>query len=284
MLDIRNDSNQAMDATSYFGSQEDFGLPSEDFVPTDDIIAHEAKAGTNDHHKVPSPQPTFSQSQESRDVHEKPELNGGGRVTRPIEDPHPVQASRKDLIEYFFTDGNWTDLFATSANWMLLDFTFCLLGVNNTRFVPTLYGEDAQESPYRSLVENEQHIMESTSIGALIGSAAAILIIHYISSRKIQMWGFLILGVLFIVVGAMYVTLPTTNAHAAIVIFYGICQLFYNLGSCLLHPKTGHLLKAALYFRSEYNHIHCTPTSSVATVSSIGWLTVIKDSSRSFPH
>ena len=58
---------------------------------------------------------------------------------------------------------------------------------------------------------------------------------HLYSRRKIQVWGFLILGGLFIVVGALYVTLPSTNAHAAIVVFYGICQLFYNLGkSCII--------------------------------------------------
>ena len=44
------------------------------------------------------------------------------------------------------------------------------------------------------------------------------------------MWGFLVLGGLFVVIGALYVILPTTNAHRTIVVFYGICQLFYNLG------------------------------------------------------
>lgn len=72
--------------------------------------------------------------------------------------------------------------------------------------------------------------MESTSIGALLGSIMAVFVMHFYSRRKVQMWGFLILGGLFIVVGALYVTLPSTNAHVAIVVFYGICQLFYNLG------------------------------------------------------
>ena len=114
----------------------------------------------------------------------------------------------------------------------LQDFTFYLLGVNSSRFVPTLFGERTgpQQAPYTLLVENETHIMESTSIGALIGSAIAIFLMHHVSRKKIQTWGFLILGVLFVIVGAIYVTLPTTNAHVAIVIFYGICQLFYNIG------------------------------------------------------
>ena len=107
-----------------------------------------------------------------------------------------------------------------------------LLGVNSSSFVPTMFGEISRprKRPYQSLISNQRHIMESTSIGALCGSALAILILHHFSRKKAQTWGFLILGSLFIIVGALYITLPTTNAHVAMVTFYGICQLFYNLG------------------------------------------------------
>lgn len=95
-----------------------------------------------------------------------------------------------------------------------------------------MFGEKvgSEQSPYDILTSNERHIMESTSIGALLGSFIAIGVMHSYSRKKAQMYGFLILGVLFIIVGALYITLPSTNAHAAIVVFYGICQLFYNLG------------------------------------------------------
>ena len=107
-----------------------------------------------------------------------------------------------------------------------------LLGVNSSSFVPTMFGDikRSRMRPYQLLISNERHIMESTSIGALCGSALAILIMHQFSRKKAQTWGFLILGTLFIIVGALYITLPVTNAHVAIVTLYGICQLFYNLG------------------------------------------------------
>lgn len=60
---------------------------------------------------------------------------------------------------------------------------------------------------------------------------------HHFSRKKAQTWGFLVLGTLFIIVGALYITLPTTNAHVAIVAFYGICQLFYNLGKASFLPR-----------------------------------------------
>ena len=149
-----------------------------------------------------------------------------------VENPHQIKASRRDFYDYFWTQGNWTDLAATSLNWMVLDFTFYLLGVNSSSFVPTMFGEKdgPDQPPYGRLIRNQRHIMEATSIGAVIGSLIAISVMNKFSRRKIQLWGFIILGGLFIVVGSMYVTLPTTKAHLGIVIFYGLCQLFYNLG------------------------------------------------------
>jgi hypothetical protein len=35
--------------------------------------------------------------------------------------------SRADIIQYFWTEGNWRTLFATSMTWLLLDFGFCEL-------------------------------------------------------------------------------------------------------------------------------------------------------------
>ena len=149
---------------------------------------------------------------------------------------------------YLRRDRNWVDLFATSINWMLLDFTFYLLGVNSSSFVPKLFGENngSGQPPYSILIDEERHIMESSSVGALLGSLAAITIMflrssrpflrNFNSPRKVQMWGFLSLAPLFVIVGALYVTLPSTGAHVAIVFFYQLCNLFFNLGRFFLNP------------------------------------------------
>lgn len=155
-----------------------------------------------------------------------------GAVVEKLENPHQIEASWGDFKNYFVTEGNWTDLVATSFNWMLLDFTFYLLGVNSSSFTPTMFGQKvgSEIAPYELLVSNTRHIMESTSIGALLGGAVAMVVMNIFSRRKIQLWGFLILGALFVVVGSMYLTLPSTNAHLGVVICYGFCQLFFNFG------------------------------------------------------
>lgn len=176
--------------------------------------------------------PSIGLGSPARDLPDELELPPLGPVVELLENPHQIKASRRDFYNYFWTEGNWTDLAATSLNWMVLDFTFYLLGVNSSSFVPTMFGEKdgPDQPPYGQLIRNERHIMEATSIGAIIGSLVAISVMNKFSRRKLQLWGFIILGGLFVVVGSMYVTLPTTKAHLGIVIFYGLCQLFYNLG------------------------------------------------------
>ena len=159
-------------------------------------------------------------------------LHSVGVVVELLENPHQIKASGKDFYDYMWNNGNWTDLAATSLNWMMLDFTFYLLGVNSSSFVPTMFNQKVgpEQAPYGQLIRIERHIMEATSIGAIMGGAIAIVVMNKFSRKKIQMWGFIFLAGLFVVVGAMYMTLPRTKAHLGIVIFYGLCQLFFNLG------------------------------------------------------
>lgn len=232
-----------MQSKEYFDSNEDLPLANRGSVQTDEFeLMSKDFAAPPDLSNIPK-SPDRGKTVESSGIsqppsaflhvsHVKDSHEGSGGVVEVLEDPHPAQASIADFHKYMITDGNWTDLFATSAGWMLLDFTFYLLGVNSSSFVPTMFGEKTGPGhpPYQLLISGERHLMEATSIGALLGSALAILVMHHFSRRKAQMWGYLILGTVFVVVGALYITLPDTNAHVTIVVFYGICQLFYNLG------------------------------------------------------
>ena len=82
-----------------------------------------------------------------------------------FEDPSPREQSLKDFRKFLFgaegswTKGNWTDLFATSLNWMLFDFTFYLLGVNSSRLIPNMFKEPESQGPYPTLIDNEWHTL-----------------------------------------------------------------------------------------------------------------------------
>ena len=265
MLDIQNDSNEAMYVKGYFGSSEDPNSPTidnGDSFQTDesevDPIQRLGKSGSGSGYigklqrdsDVHRPQPVLGHEHHfTHNSIEEYTIQTGGGAVEALEDPHQAQASRADFMKYMFEEGNWTDLFATSSAWMLLDFTFYLLGVNSSSFVPTMFGEQSgpNQPPYRKLISGERHIMEATSVGALVGSCIAIFVMHHYSQKKIQMGGFMVLGGLFIVVGALYVTLPSTNAHVVIVVLYGVCQLFFNLGEWLCNKVSG-LQKLTTWF------------------------------------
>lgn len=152
------------------------------------------------------------------------------------EDPSPREQSLKDFKNFLFgaeggwTKGNWTDLFATSLNWMLFDFAYYLLGVNSSRLVPNMFKEDVKQSPYSKLFQNEWHTLVATSIGAVLGGVLAIKIMSKFSRKKIQMWCFLALAIFFVALGVLYITLLKTNGAAVIVAVYVICQLLFNVG------------------------------------------------------
>jgi hypothetical protein len=155
-----------------------------------------------------------------------------------LENPHQIKASRKEFFKYLSTNGNWKDLASTSLNWMLLDFSFYLLGVNSSRFVPRMFGSkmDSANKPYSILIERERQIMLATSIGAVLGGAIAIKVMNNFSRKNIQMWAFITLGGLFVIVGVMYITLVDTNKRVAIIVIYALCQFFFNLGTSILCP------------------------------------------------
>ncbi len=158
--------------------------------------------------------------------------------TNDFEDPHPREQSFSDFVNFFWNEGNWTDLFATSLNWMLLDFTFYLLGVNSSRIVPSMFkGSDPiKRTPLQLLLDNEWHTLVATSIGAILGGALAIKIMNNNSRRVIQMWSSIVLAFLFVVVGALYITVLETAA-ASIVVVYVLCQFFYNAGESQIRRK-----------------------------------------------
>ena len=265
VLDVKNDSNQAMQTRDYWPSRS----ANAENNDADSIILQEvsheaggatpeqanhsnssaALAGSNGAHALPStngsanlppiptddsitlsppakPMPTNS----INSVSQNSQTHNAPSQPNEFEDPHPREQSFNDFIHFFWTEGNWTDLAACSLNWMLLDFTFYLLGVNSSRIIPSMFSTPKSQPPFSLLVDNEWHTLVATSIGAVLGGVVAIIIMNNFSRRIIQMWSFLILAALFVVVGALYVVLLGKNSAAVIVVVYVLCQFFFNAG------------------------------------------------------
>jgi PHS family inorganic phosphate transporter-like MFS transporter len=154
--------------------------------------------------------------------------------------------------------------------WFSLDFAFYALGINNPRQIsaiwdnylplpernntrydwpstlliginnPTSSNEtvpdwqnpfDPSTNIYHELFDSAKQYILTICCGSLVGS---LLLLYYINNIPRKMWlvySFLILALLFAVLGAFYKRAAFTESHWAIVVFYILCQLFFNLGT-----------------------------------------------------
>lgn len=67
------------------------------------------------------------------------------------------------------------------------------------------------------------------SIGAVIGGAAMIKVIKYASPKSIQLWGFMVLFILFIVTGSAWTKL-LDSSRSGLIVLYVLSQIAFNLG------------------------------------------------------
>jgi len=164
--------------------------------------------------------------------------------------------------KYLFEEGNWTDLAGTSLTWLILDFAFYFLGVNSPKILAKLWGTGPmQNRPLRELVlENGYRALIAVSTGAVTGGALFIAGAEW--RWHIQYYGFLILGVLFVVVGVCFVTLIGTHYSSAVIVLYILCNLFFNLG-----PNTSTFTISAEVFPTKYR---CTCHGFSAALGKFG--------------
>ncbi|KAI9764636.1 MAG: hypothetical protein M1840_008133 [Geoglossum simile] len=173
-------------------------------------------------------------------------------------------------------EGSWTDLAGTSLTWMLLDFSFYFVGVYNPEFLSILWRSPKQHTPvYSMLMQYGWQALISNSIGALVGGAIFVAMARY--RYNIQLYGFLILAVFFVVVGVSLLTLSSGPYFSAIIVFHGFCRLFFNLG-----PNPTVFIIPAEVFPTKYR---CTCHGISAAAGKLGSILaqLVATSSRANP-
>ncbi|OCK82250.1 MFS general substrate transporter [Lepidopterella palustris CBS 459.81] len=143
----------------------------------------------------------------------------------------PPMASRSDIKKFFIKEGNWCYLLGTSLSWLCLDFAFYGLGLSSPTIVRHIWSpNDPTPAVYQALRDNSTHSLIMVSIGAIVGGAAMIKIIKYVSPKTLQFWGFIVLAVLFVVIGSAWTPLLKNGNQTGLIILYVLCQLVFNLG------------------------------------------------------
>ncbi|KAI4782785.1 inorganic phosphate transporter [Aureobasidium sp. EXF-3400] len=202
---VRDDHQAAVDVDRYFYSGDHFSTESRDSFQQDHEDEFQAE-GLN---------PIVPLS-----VMESDEMS------------QPPQASWADIKEYFWHQGNYRTLVATSLTWLSLDLAFYGLGMNDYTTLEKIWTNNNQSEPplYQSLLANAWQSLLIVSLGAILGNLVTLISINRLGRRTIQINGFFWLFILFLVIGTSYRKLMDSQRSSVLVVLYILTQIFFNFG------------------------------------------------------
>ncbi|KAM5544530.1 hypothetical protein V8D89_001428 [Ganoderma adspersum] len=133
------------------------------------------------------------------------------------------RATRTDFASYFGQRENLLLLVGTSYSWFVLDIAFYRLSLNSAKVLEIILGAtpDAFENLRRIAVGN---VILSVA-GYIPGYWAMFLVIDRLGRKPIQLMGFVVLTVLFILMGKRFLLTPR-----AFVFLYCLANFFQNFG------------------------------------------------------
>lgn len=135
-------------------------------------------------------------------------------------------ASWRDLAAYFGQWKNLRALIGTTFSWFFLDLAFYGLSLNSSIVLATIsYGSG---SPlYWQLYNNAVGMIILAVAGALPGYWTAILTIDTFGRKTLQIFSFLILTIIFSIIGFAYHRLSSS----ALLALYIVAQFFFDMGA-----------------------------------------------------
>lgn len=135
-------------------------------------------------------------------------------------------ASWRDLAAYFGQWRNMRVLIGTTLSWFLLDLAFYGLSLNSSLVLAAI-GYGSGSSLYWQLYNNTVGLIILAVAGALPGYWTAIFTIDTVGRRNLQIFGFLVLTIIFSIIGFAYERLSS----GAILALYIVAQFFFDMGA-----------------------------------------------------
>ncbi|RIB03647.1 phosphate transporter [Gigaspora rosea] len=148
-----------------------------------------------------------------------------GAPNSSIEIP---RATFKDFIQYFSQWHNGKVLLGTSVSWLVLDVAFYGIGLNNAIILEAI-GFASSTDIYISLWNMSVGNIIITMLGTVPGYWFTVFLVDKWGRIKIQLMGFIVLTILFLILGIAYDQILRLSMPLFITIFT-LCQLFQNFG------------------------------------------------------
>jgi len=186
------------------------------------------------------------------------------------------KASLADFRHYFGQWKNFKILFGAAYSWFALDIAFYGLGLNSGIILQAIgFGGPFSSNAVTAVYEN----LRAIAIGNLILSAAGLIPGYYASflfidvwgRKPIQLMGFIVLTILFIIMGFAFDALTSnSNNTKAFVFLYCLANFFQNFGPNV----TTFVIPGEVFptrYRSTANGISAASGKLGAIISQVGF-------------
>ncbi|KAH9902623.1 phosphate transporter [Cubamyces lactineus] len=158
----------------------------------------------------------------------------GDAVVRRVRAP---KATRRDFMQYFSRRENLVPLLGMCYSWFAIDVAFYGLGLNTSIILQAIgFGSpSATVTGVEAVYENLKNIAVGNMIlavaGLIPGAWTTFLFIDYWGRKPIQLLGFVMLTILYIIMGFAYHDLTATSAGRKTFVFlYCLTNFFSNFG------------------------------------------------------
>jgi PHS family inorganic phosphate transporter-like MFS transporter len=135
------------------------------------------------------------------------------------------KASWPDVLSYFSQWKNFKIIFSTTVSWFFLDLAFYGLGLNNS-IVLNAIGYSSGDTIYHSLLHTAIGNLILICAGGVPGYWTSVATIDTLGRKPIQIMGFFLLTIIFIIIGFGYHELTSK----ALLALYILAQFFFNFG------------------------------------------------------
>lgn len=138
---------------------------------------------------------------------------------------HEPPPSIKEFYQYFKDWKHFKVLFGTAASWFLLDVAFYGLNLN-TQTILFAIGFDGKSNVYQLFYNTAVGQLILICAGSIPGYWLTVALADVVGRKPIQIGGFLVLTIIFTIIGFEFNNL----SHSALLALYIIAQFFFNFG------------------------------------------------------
>jgi len=150
----------------------------------------------------------------------------------PTENETTPKACWWDFLKHFGKWKNGKVLLGTAGSWFFLDIAFYGLGLNNSIILQAIgYANHRDDNTYKILHEIAVGNVIIQFCGSLPGYYVAVGLIDIIGRKTMQIGSFLLLTIMFLIIGCCYDDLYAQESKASFITLFVLCQFFMNFGA-----------------------------------------------------